>query len=114
MLRRKDLRTVTVYPLAELPVIDADAAGPVYDLTQGVAIEATVQPMSGAVAAAMWGREVSARRLMLCPTSPVILPGQGVQLDADVPEWQVESVQAWRAHQRVVLLLIPPTERMSV
>lgn len=79
----------------------------------GLAVRAAVYPLSGQLAAQMYGDKLTQMRLMLYDGPETIRPGLGVCVD--VPgtqscDYRVVSVERW-GHQKVTLEWIPPDMR---
>ena len=79
-------------------------------------VQATVQPLSGAQAAQMYGSRLGETRLLLAPGGTPVEIGMGVCLEVgprDWPDWRVVYVAPWPRHTAAHIQYIPPWERVK-
>lgn len=87
---------------------DVPAWGP------GISLRTVVQPLTGSLAAQMYGLKVQTMRLMLYDGGIPLGIGMGVCLEVsgtDPCDYQIIDAQAWAGHQRATLEWIPPGRR---
>jgi hypothetical protein len=76
---------------------------------------ASIQPLSGAMAAQMYGDRLQEVRLLLTQPETELTVGMGVCVDAqpeDWPDWRVVYVAGWPRHTLAHIRFIPPWERV--
>ena len=97
-------RTVTLYPPKGGAVFEEDEEYR-YDRTRAVQIRAVVQPMSGSVAAMLYGQAVSQHLRLLYDGSVELSTGMGACIDtAEDADYRVsEPPQRWMGLWSVVL-----------
>lgn len=105
MLAQKSLRNVAI----KRPVEAGEGYQDVYQL-----IQATIQPLTGAMAAQMYGQRLGETRLLLTLPDVDLEAGMGVCVDVPVdawPDWRVVYVARWSKHAVAHIQCIPLWER---
>ena len=77
-------------------------------------ISASLQPITGAVAAQMYGTELSKTLLLLADPSVVIEEGMGVCVEVpavEAPDYKVVYTARWSKHTVAHIQFIPPGKR---
>lgn len=103
-LRLSRVRRVTVKQPLPAPVF-GDMAVPAFE-SAGTTITATVQPMSGSIAAQLYGEERALMKLLLTNSQTALNEGMGVCLEdaAGACDYRIAApVERWGTHQRAVL-----------
>lgn len=94
-LRERDKQTVVLREPAGM-----DDEGTTWGAA--TAIRAAVYPAGERLDRRVYGERVERMRLMLYDGAVRLRPGMGVALCGDVPQYRIESVEAW-SHQRALL-----------
>jgi hypothetical protein len=79
-------------------------------------LPATVQPLTGAVAAQMYGERLSMTKLLLAAPDAAMEVGMGVCVDvapSQPPDYRVVYVAGWSQHAVAHIRYIPEAERAA-
>lgn len=79
-------------------------------------IGAVIRPLSGTLAARMYGEPLQETRLLLTWPGGDLAVGMGVCVDVgpqDAPDWRVVYVACWPRHCQAHIRYLPPWERRA-
>ena len=102
-LREREKREIVIYPWLNA---EEDA----YTWGEPFAVRAAVYPLGQKLQNAVYGEQVTDKRLMLYDGKEPLQVGMGVSLDGGAPAFRIVSMETWR-HVSAVLERIPEGRR---